>query len=131
MFELLIDKFENSTKDNFTRQEVIDIIRGEIDSKFNEEVESNGVRLVPSEAKMIYDNKSFTLPIKVYKVLHFLISNRNKCMSRNALLKNCWESGVVVGDRTIDVHICKIKRLLKDKSVLKTRKGFGYMWIDK
>jgi len=61
-------------------------------------------------------------------MIYYLLSNPNRCISRKEFLKNCWEDGIIVGERTIDVHICKIKKVLKDKIKIQTHKCYGYRW---
>ena len=131
MFEKLITIFENNPKETFTKEQIIKIIRGEIDNQFNNDIESNNIKLLVSSGKLVQGNEVSVLPLKVFKVLHYLIKNKNKCISRNSLIKNCWENDIWVTERTVDVHICKIKNILKDKSKLITRKGYGYEWAEK
>jgi two-component system alkaline phosphatase synthesis response regulator PhoP len=80
---------------------------------------------------LIKNNIEIVLPRKVFKVAYFLAKNCNRCVTRHALIKNCWETGVIVTDRTIDVHICKIKNALNDRKIIKTVKCRGYMWVEK
>lgn len=77
---------------------------------------------------IIIDNESHYFPKKIYKIINYFIDNPNKCVTRKELLENCWEDGVIVGNRTIDVHICKLKKLTKNKMNIITQKGFGYRY---
>ena len=57
----------------------------------------------------------------------FFASNPGKAFSREMLLKEIWGSGVYVEERTIDVHIRKIREKLESYSdLIETIKGFGY-----
>lgn len=91
-------------------------------------MESNGITLDFSTNAVVVDGKTSRPPKKIFKIIHFMMENPNRIISRTELLKNCWEDGVIVGDRTIDVHICKIRKYLKDPSRLALRKGYGYIW---
>jgi hypothetical protein len=74
------------------------------------------------------DGKIFFMPKKQLLVLRYLLNNPHKCISRKEFLRNCWEEDVLVGDRTVDVHICKIRKILKGKINIYSHKCFGYRW---
>jgi len=71
------------------------------------------------------DNKEILLPKKEFQLLNLLVSKPNKVFTREEILANVWGHKVVVGDRTIDVHVRKIREKLKTKKI-KTVKGVGY-----
>lgn len=65
------------------------------------------------------------LPKKEFELLYYLASNAGKVISRQALLNNIWGSHVYVIDRTIDVHIRKIREKI-GSNYIETVKGVGY-----
>jgi two-component system phosphate regulon response regulator PhoB len=69
-----------------------------------------------------------------YKLLYFFASNPNKVFSRNQLLDNVWGDNVYVEDRTVDVHIRRLRKALEgaghDKLV-QTVRGAGYRFSTK
>ncbi len=68
-------------------------------------------------------------PKKEFEVLALLASNAGKVFSREMLLNNIWGSEVVVIDRTVDVHIRKIREKLGDDAdAIETIKGVGYRY---
>lgn len=69
------------------------------------------------------------LPRKEFQLLNLLASRPNKVFTREEILANVWGSSVVVGDRTIDVHVRKIRERLDTKKI-KTIKGVGYKFED-
>lgn len=71
--------------------------------------------------------KEIYLPKKEFELLCLLASKVNKVFTREEIFVNVWGNDVVVGDRTIDVHIRKIREKLNLKSI-KTVKGVGYMY---
>lgn len=71
------------------------------------------------------DNKAIQLPRKEFELLYFLASKKGKVMNRQTLLDNVWGQDVFVVDRTIDVHIRKIRKKLGDRFI-ETVKGVGY-----
>lgn len=66
-------------------------------------------------------------PKKEFELLAFLASNPGKVFSREALLNRIWGENVYVVDRTVDVHVSKIREKLADQSgLIETVKGVGY-----
>ncbi|MEX0720905.1 MAG: response regulator transcription factor [Balneolaceae bacterium] len=70
-------------------------------------------------------SKKYQLPRKEFDLLFFLASRKGKVLSRDTLLNEVWGSGVYVIDRTIDVHIRKIREKL-GSDYIETVKGVGY-----
>jgi two-component system alkaline phosphatase synthesis response regulator PhoP len=66
-----------------------------------------------------------SLPKKEFELLNLLASKPGKVFSREDILHKIWGEDVVVGDRTIDVHIRKLRQKLGDEKI-KTLKGIGY-----
>lgn len=71
------------------------------------------------------DDEEFQLPRKEFELLYFLAAHKGKVMDRQTLLNRVWGSNVYVVDRTIDVHIRKIREKLGDEYI-ETVKGVGY-----
>lgn len=66
-------------------------------------------------------------PKKEFELLYYLVTNPNTVCTREVLLKNVWGIDVYVGDRTIDVHIRKVREKLGEyASLVETIKGVGY-----
>ncbi|MEC8636560.1 MAG: response regulator transcription factor [Bacteroidota bacterium] len=72
--------------------------------------------------------KTFSLPRKEFELLYLLASKSDKVVKREKIMQVVWGSEVVVGDRTIDVHIRKLREKVGDKH-FKTVKGVGYKFI--
>jgi len=73
------------------------------------------------------DNEDVFFPKKEFQLLHFLLSNRGKVLSRDVLLNHIWGENIYVVDRTIDVHVAKVREKLGDYSeYIETIKGLGY-----
>lgn len=71
--------------------------------------------------------KSTVLPKKEFELLFFLAQTPNKVFSRDELLQKIWGADIYVLERTVDVHIRKLREKLGD-SYIKTLKGVGYMF---
>ncbi|MDQ1265999.1 MAG: Response regulator transcription factor [Bacteroidota bacterium] len=73
------------------------------------------------------DNEEVFFPKKEFQLLRFLLSNRGKVLSREILLNEIWGENVFVVDRTIDVHVAKVREKLGIYSdLIETIKGLGY-----
>ncbi len=70
----------------------------------------------------------FLLPKKEFDLLYLLASNTNKVFKREEILEKVWGNDVVVGERTIDVHIRRLREKLGDQSI-QTLKGIGYKLV--
>lgn len=81
---------------------------------------------IDRESYLVYKgDESIVLPRKEFELLALLTSKPGKVFTREDILSRVWGSDIVVGDRTIDVHIRKIREKLGDESI-KTIKGIGY-----
>ncbi len=74
---------------------------------------------------VLIGDEEVTLARKEFELLQFLVSRPDKVVSREDIFDNVWGEDVVVGDRTIDVHIRRIREKLGIDSI-KTIKGVGY-----
>ena len=78
------------------------------------------------EEYLVRKNKTeIILPRKEFELLFLLASKPGKVFSRDEIMNKVWGSQVVVGDRTIDVHVRKLREKLGE-NYIKTRKGVGY-----
>ena len=73
--------------------------------------------------------RNILLPKKEFQLLSLLASRPNKVFTREEILASVWGNNVVVGDRTIDVHVRKIRERL-DTGKIRTIKGVGYKFED-
>ena len=72
-----------------------------------------------------YKGQEVIFAKKEFKLLKLLISKPGKVFTREEILEKVWGTDIIVGDRTIDVHIRKLREKLADHYV-KTVKGVGY-----
>lgn len=80
------------------------------------------------EYKIIKNNKEIILPRKEFELLSLLASKPGKVFKREDILDKIWGSEVIVGGRTIDVHVRKLREKIGDHS-FKTVKGVGYKFV--
>ena len=76
---------------------------------------------------VIKDNQEIALPKKEFELLIYLASKPDKVFTREDIFTNVWGNDVIVGDRTIDVHIRKIREKIGIETI-KTIKGVGYKY---
>jgi two-component system alkaline phosphatase synthesis response regulator PhoP len=82
--------------------------------------------IIDREKFLVYmDGKEISLPLKEFEILWLLASKPNKVFSREEIFSRVWGEDIYVGQRTIDVHMRKLREKL-DIPNLKTIKGVGY-----
>jgi two-component system alkaline phosphatase synthesis response regulator PhoP len=73
------------------------------------------------------NKKEIFFPKKEFQLLHFLIANRGRVFSRESLLNQIWGENIYVVDRTVDVHVAKVREKLGEyNDYIETIKGLGY-----
>lgn len=86
---------------------------------------SSGITIDKERYLVFKNNEPLTLPKKEFELLALLSSAPGRVFTRENILNTVWGNDVVVGDRTIDVHIRKLREKLGD-DYFKTIKGVGY-----
>jgi two-component system alkaline phosphatase synthesis response regulator PhoP len=87
---------------------------------------SVGSLLIDRESySLTLDKDEISLPRKEFELLYLLASKPGKVLTRDEIMFKVWGTQVVVGDRTIDVHIRKLREKIGEKYI-KTIKGVGY-----
>ena len=81
------------------------------------------------EYQVILQGEKITLPRKEFELLYLLASKPGKVFKRLKIMESVWGSDVVVGDRTIDVHIRKLREKIGE-DYFKTVKGVGYKFVN-
>lgn len=100
-----------------------------ISLKKSDLIETKNLIIDRSSYKVIENNNDIFLPRKEFKLLFLLASEPGKVFKRNLILDSVWGKDVVVGDRTIDVHMRKLREKIGDH-YFKTVKGVGYKFVD-
>jgi two-component system, OmpR family, alkaline phosphatase synthesis response regulator PhoP len=75
------------------------------------------------------DEEEMILPRKEFELLSLLVSKPGKVFTREEIYHSVWGDNVVVGDRTIDVHIRKLREKIGNDHI-KTLKGIGYKFVE-
>jgi two-component system, OmpR family, alkaline phosphatase synthesis response regulator PhoP len=91
---------------------------------------SIGNLIIDKERYLIRMNdKEMVLPRKEFELLSLLVSKTGKVFTREEIYATVWGENVVVGDRTIDVHIRKLREKIGNDHI-KTLKGIGYKFVE-
>jgi two-component system alkaline phosphatase synthesis response regulator PhoP len=95
------------------------------DSKPNSTLTVGNIEINREEYKIINNGQEIILPRKEFELFYLLATKPGKVFTREEILDKVWGSEVVVGGRTIDVHIRKLREKMGDE-FFKTIKGVGY-----
>ena len=95
----------------------------------NEPITINGLVLDPSSHKIQANNKNINIGPTEFKLLHFFMKNTDRVYSRNQILDKVWGNNSVIDDRTVDVHIKRLRKSLNHSGydkLIQTVHGTGY-----
>jgi len=85
------------------------------------------LRIDTEKYQVIYKDTRYVFPKKEFEILTLLVSKPNRVFMREEIYDKIWGSEVVVGERTIDVYIRKIREKLGTAKIV-TIKGVGYKY---
>ena len=98
------------------------------DPEVKDVLSHNDLVIDPNEHVVRIGDEALNLPRKEFDLLYLLASKPNKVFSREKILTKVWGTDVYVVDRTIDVHIRKIREKIGDNKI-ETIKGVGYKFV--
>ena len=105
------------------------VLRRRLPEAADDVVEISGLRLNPITHRVTVNNKEVILGPTEFRLLYFLMSRPERVHSRSQLLDGVWGDHVFVEDRTVDVHIRRLRQILEavDKDgLVQTVRGSGY-----
>ena len=88
-------------------------------------IDLGSIKINKEEYVVIKDKKEILLPRKEFELLFLLATKPEKVFTREQIMNKVWGTQVIVGDRTIDVHVRKLREKIGEKHI-KTLKGVGY-----
>lgn len=90
-------------------------------------IEIMGLRLDPSSHRVTLEGSDLHLGPMEFKLLHFFMTHQERVYSRDQLLDNVWGTNTYVEDRTVDVHIRRLRKALTSHDkLIQTVRGSGY-----
>ena len=96
----------------------------------NEKINCKEFILNTSKSTIEKENKEVELTKNEFKILYYLISKRNKIVSRDEIMTYLWEGEMFVDDNTLTVNINRLRKKLQDidlKDIIETKRGQGYI----
>lgn len=90
------------------------------------------LQIDPDGHRVVLNDVEVMMTPTEYKLIHFLATHPNKVHSRNHLLDHVWGDNVYVEDRTVDVHIRRLRKILDAQGcadLVQTVRGFGYKLV--
>jgi two-component system phosphate regulon response regulator PhoB len=97
-------------------------------------IELNGLRLDPTTHRVTGNQRTIDLGPTEFRLLHFFMTNPERVHTRSQLLDKVWGDRVFVEDRTVDVHIRRLRNALSTsghEDLIQTVRGAGYRFSNK
>jgi two-component system, OmpR family, phosphate regulon response regulator PhoB len=108
------------------------LLRRRSPASVDDPIEFTGLRIEPDTRRVIANGTPLTLSPTEFKLLHYLMKYPDKVISRDKLLDNVWGTGVYVEERTVDVHVRRLRIVLEptghDRQI-ETVRGGGYRFF--
>lgn len=108
------------------------VLRRQKPHLFEEPLVCGALRLNPAAKRVTAAGEPLTLGPTEYRLLEFFMSHTDKVYSREQLLDRVWGGNVYIEDRTVDVHVLRLRRALKPSAcdtLLETVRGAGYRFV--
>ena len=105
------------------------VLRRRAPQSTDDPIEAGGLRLEPATRRLFGDNAPIELGPTEFRVLHFLITHQDRVHSRAQMLDQVWGDHVFVEERTVDVHIRRLRKALEGSGhawLIQTVRGSGY-----
>jgi len=105
------------------------VIRRVIPTSTEEVIDVQGLRLDPVSHRVTVNEQAVDMGPTEFRLLHFFMTHPERVYSREQLLNNVWGTNVYVEDRTVDVHIRRLRKAVSDSGhdrLIQTVRGAGY-----
>ncbi|MBA22023.1 MAG: DNA-binding response regulator [Flavobacteriales bacterium] len=128
-FDVGADDYVNKPiKPKVLNSKVNALLRRFLNSEAASEIVHGDLTINLDEYKVTIKDKKILFPRKEFELLRLLASQPDKVFKRDVILESVWGNNVVVGDRTIDVHVRKLREKM-GANYIKTIKGVGYKFV--
>jgi two-component system phosphate regulon response regulator PhoB len=110
------------------------VIRRVSPTSLEEEVDFHGLKLDPVSHRVSINGDSLELGPTEFRLLHFFMTHTERVYSREQLLDNVWGTNIYVEDRTVDVHIRRLRKAISGEGhedFVQTVRGAGYRFSSK
>ena len=105
------------------------VIRRAVPTSTEEVIEVQGLRLDPVSHRVTANEQGLEMGPTEFRLLHFFMTHPERVYSREQLLNNVWGTNVYVEDRTVDVHIRRLRKAIAETghdALIQTVRGSGY-----
>ena len=103
------------------------LLKREASEESQDIIEIGGLVINRTQYAATFEGRALILPKKEFELLSYLAKNPNKVFNRDELLEKVWGADVYVVERTVDVHIRKLREKIPEHYI-KTLKGVGYLF---
>ena len=110
------------------------VLRRSKPDEVTDEIEIAGLRIDNVSHRVSANGKPIEVAPTEYRLLHFFMTHTDRAFSRSQLLDQVWGSQVYVEERTVDVHVRRLRKALEQSGhehLLQTVRGVGYRFSDK
>ncbi|OIQ25716.1 phosphate regulon transcriptional regulator PhoB [uncultured Vibrio sp.] len=110
------------------------VIRRVTPTALEDVIDVQGLKLDPVSHRVMADDAPLDMGPTEFKMLHFFMTHQERVYSREQLLNNVWGTNVYVEDRTVDVHIRRLRKALENAGhdkLIQTVRGAGYRFSTK
>ena len=107
--------------------------RSDQDSEASDTLKTAALRLELKSRRAFCGDERLTLSPLEFKLLHFFMGHPGRVYSRNQLLDQVWGTNTFIEDRTVDVHIRRLRKILepcKSDNLIQTVRGSGYLFSE-
>ena len=110
------------------------VLRRSKPDEVTDEIEIAGLRIDNISHRVSADGNAIDVAPTEYRLLHFFMTHADRAFSRSQLLDQVWGNHVYVEERTVDVHVRRLRKALEQSGhehLLQTVRGVGYRFSDK
>ncbi len=110
------------------------VLRRTKPEELSDEIEIGGLCIDNASHRVTADGRRLDIAPTEYRLLHFFMTHADRAFSRSQLLDQVWGDQVYVEERTVDVHVRRLRKTLETtnhQGLLQTVRGVGYRFSDK
>lgn len=124
--ENIINAIKRSGKENFTQDEIFKLVLETTQENQNKTIQCGDIKLNRLDMTVSVKNEKTKIQRLEFELLFYLMQNEGKVVERHILMRDIWGTDVCVGTRTIDVCVCKLKKIIGAEKI-KSIKKVGYL----
>jgi len=123
--ENIIKRLNEIDRVYFSKDEIIRIINVVTSIHNRPPITLDNITIIPESYKVLLGDKTVILCKKEFEILYKLMENSERVFNRHEILRDIWGEDIIVLERTVDVHVCKLNKKLGGL-IIQNIKGVGY-----